>query len=255
MKLIFCSPTNDHIYPGYDAVLKMAALNSGCDALALQSDGNGRNENHFLDLLKLRPAKGRLDIMAIRRNLIILDQAERHNWEPPFVMLDWDMMVFRNLAEAFESYCGLKYDMATSVYQNDCTMPAQLVTSLEPLREFARLAINHCITLPENDYLTDFHDMRVWRDVMFSKKFSVGNTLRDLEVIFDSGMHQVGAPDLPMDFENDGTGYKKLRWKDGLPYCRTIDGVDMPFAWIHMWGKYKSKYPELVSNFKKQLTT
>jgi len=254
MNLIFVSPSDEGIYAGYEDAKFLARKNSGCEVICLDGEHSGRHDRVFLKQMSKRTPKGRLDVMAIRRQLILLDFIDAIHIEPPFVMPDWDFMVFQNLKQAFIPFTG--YDWATSIYNDGNMMPAHFLTNIEALREFYNMAIELSETLSDKDYSNLFHDMFIWKRVFETGKFKVGNTLAiHNESVFDGGMQMSSAKDMPVGYKADADGYKELTWKDGVPFFETLDGQKVKANWIHCWGKYKTKTGELLHKWKDKHTS
>lgn len=249
--IIFVSPTDEHIFSGYADCVTMARDNSGCRVSTIMSD-RGPREIEFLNKLSNRIPRGRLDDMAIRRHLVALDHIEKNSLKPPFIFPDWDFMIFRNLNAACEFFEG--FDFSTSRFSDGNSMPAHLVCNVESLREFYRITMEYCDSLSDHDYASNFHDMMLWRDVARSGKFKVENTLESLDGVFDPGMHHT-SDKMPIGFEKEADGYKRIEWKSNAPGFVTVKGecvnggVWMPANWIHCWGKYKLKTSELRNKF------
>jgi hypothetical protein len=244
MNIIFAVPTDDGIFPGYEDAKYLAKKNSGCDVFCLDKSHSGKHDLQFVELIADRPRKGKLDIMAIRRTLMALDFIEATNLGPPYVLPDWDFLIFTNLVAAFEPF--MDYDWATGIHNDGNMMPAHFVTNLEAIKDFAKVTMRMADDLPIHEYQNCFHDMMIWKAVCDSRKFKVGNTATVVNgSTFDCGMGCHKPDELPVGFKSDQDGYKKLSWVDRVPYFETLSGETVRANWIHCWGKYKTMTKEL----------
>jgi len=252
MNLIFVSPCDEGIYGGYKDAKYLARKHSGCEVICLDKEHSGRNDRIFQKQLAKRSRKGRLDIMAIRRHLILLDFIEDTHIEPPFVMPDWDFMIFQNLVSAFIPF--MRYDWATSIHNDGVMMPAHFATNATALRAFYDMTLELIETLSDGDYRDFFNDMFIWKRVKETGKFNVGNTMEIHNgSTFDCGMHLSYSGSFAYKAEPDG--YKELTWKDGVPFFETLDDQKVKANWIHCWGKYKTLTSSLRDKSEARFTS
>lgn len=244
MIVLFTSPEDNYVFAGYEDAKHMARRNSGCEVFCLDKSHSGTHDKNYLDLISGRPEKARNDIMSMRRNLIALDFLTAVNVEAPYILPDWDFLIFQNLVEAFRPFNDCEW--AAGIHNDGNMMPAHFLNSLAPLFEFNKILIKLLKTVSDDEYKNCFQDMMIWRMVFESYKFKAGNTAAVVNgSTFDCGMRCASASELPTGFKTDADGYKAVNWVRGIPFFETVDGRPVKANWIHCWGKYKDKTAEL----------
>lgn len=248
MTLLFISPIPEHVYSGYENVKLAARRNSGCKIVVLDNGaGSGPRDKEFCEASSKRLKRERLDIQAIRRHYIALDYIESHKLRPPFVIPDWDFLIFQNLNEALEPYRSNDY--CNFVYPMGRTMPASVHFNVEPLVAFCDNTLRLTRELPDMDYAV-VEDMYLWKVIGKTGRFKVGNLLEEHNgAVFDGGMHQVEPEFTIYGYTADSDGYKQLYRYDRKPAFKKLDGEFVLANWIHCWGKYKPMTGELLTQF------
>jgi len=161
-----------------------------------------------------------------------------HDLKPPFVVLDWEVMVFQPLRPHFAAISAFEYSHVHGIDKNvnvGATTNPQLFNLVGPIKVFYEvLKMSMEARTPWFRDLS-FADMSWWIHVRNVTGYPAGDmTVEGTTGFFDANIT------LDLDrYEGDG-GRKKVVWIDKKPYfVRRSDGTPIKAVAIHCFGGAK----------------
>lgn len=168
---------------------------------------------------------------SLSRWFVLRDLVRKEPDLLPVFCCDWDVMIFQDLAKAYEPFKDFDYTVSID---GGMASAAYGVNNFEALDALCNLVQNN---------LTDktLNDMEAWSRLTRTGKWKAGNLFEiKNDSVFDHNI-VCGADRFEMV-----NGCKQVVWKDGYPYFKKHDCSLVKAATIHCWGPYKSKPDSLL---------
>ena len=232
-------------YPGFQDALACARARAGCPIWVVSDGAPPAGVNH-LPLSKFPIASrvrceiavntGAWASFSLARWFVLHELITlRPEIKFPIFCADWDVLIFRNLAEAYRPF--EKFDYTVSI-EGTMESAAYGINHMRPLQSFCELVqkLNY-----ENDpRAKNLNDMEAWSLNRRAHNWNVGN-LHEIHdgCVFDHSMH-CGADRFMMN----GPA-KKVLFEKGQPYFVTNDSKIIAANSLHCWGSYKTRTAEV----------
>ncbi len=229
-------------YAGFEAVLACAKARAGCriivisDAKKPPQDVEHVRLGEFQDGLRMRwtiemQSGDRWCSYSLARWFVLRELGEKQPDIFPVFCSDWDVMIFRNLAEAYAPFMEFDYTISR---EGGMESAAYGVNNPAALDAWCKLV----------EYLTPCvpNDMEAWSRLTRTGVWDVGNLFEIRNgSVFDHNMHSGGDR-----FDMQGEAKKVAYSAD--PYFELHDGTLIRANTMHLWGSYKSRAHEVLSN-------
>lgn len=245
MTLVFIMWTANGGYSGFANVLECAKRRANCPIWVISDQGAPGGVHHVPisefpvgDRVRDQYSKHTAPVlgMSVARWFVLRDFIKEHNPAFPIFCADWDVMIFRDLADAYAPFADCDYTVSMV---GDADSAAYGVNRLEPLDAFCDMidTMND-----ENDPRAEMiDDMLAWQLNRETGPWNVGNLfeIRN-DAVFDHNIHTGDGR-----FQMAGPT-KKVVFRKGTPYFATLDGAPILANTIHCWGKYKTRTGKLL---------
>lgn len=154
----------------------------------------------------------------------------------PIFCADWDVLIFRNLAQAYRPF--EKFDYTISI-DRGMESAAYGINHMLPLQSFCELVEK--LNRDNDPAAKTLNDMEAWSRNRRAHDFcSVGNLFEIHNgSVFDHNI-ACGADRFQMDGED-----KKVIYDAGQPYFLLHDGTPIAANTIHAWYRYKTRTAEV----------
>ncbi len=229
-------------YDGYKSVLACARARAGCPIIVI-SDGKPPEGVRHIPLSdfptseRLRrymiPHIGRWCSFSLARWHVLREFARKEPDIFPVFCADWDVMIFRNLPDAYAPF--KTFDYTNSQYTGMGSAPYGInnPAALEAL----------CDLIEANATDTALNDMEAASRLERTGNWKVGNLFEIVNgSVFDHSAHCGGDR-----FQMAGEA-KMVMYNNGLPYFSLHDGTLIMANTIHLWGSYKTRADEVARN-------
>lgn len=234
-------------YDGFQAVLECAKRNALCPIYVISNGAPVKDAIHFpisdfdssVTRLKAKCVSLTPPFVSVLRWFVLQTFCERMNLRTPIFCSDWDVMLFRPLAESYAPF--RRYDYTVSINRHGDSSAAYGIGNLAALNAFCTMI--HQLIESDDLRARRLHDMEAWRIVTATNKWNVGDLFQTTSgSVFDHNITQDGGR-----FVMDGK-CKKVVWKGSKPhFVQVKDGMLIRANSIHCWGPYKSKPAELLA--------
>jgi hypothetical protein len=243
--LVFIVRTALDPYAGFADVIECAKLRANCPIWVIsdQPDPGGVNyvpisEFPVGDRMreKFSEHMNAWSGLTLARWYVLREFIKRYDPPFPIICMDWDVMIFRDLAEAYAPFAEDDYTVSVL---GDLDSAAYGINRLEPLEAFCDMVER--ISEEDDPRRDQLNDMLAWQQFRHTDSWTVGNLfeIRDGSV-FDHNIH-CGADRFVMDGEA-----KRVVFLDGMPHFVSLDGSLVVANTIHCWGTYKTRTRELL---------
>lgn len=211
-------------YDGFKSVLACAKARANCPIT------NAADTYHAIQR-QLADHVGEWCSYSLARWFALRDMAEKQPDIFPVFCSDWDVMIFQDLAKAYEPF--LEYDYTVSI-EGGMSSAAYGVNNFEALDAL-------CNLIEANMTDKTLNDMEAWARLTRTGNWKVGNLFEiKNDSVFDHNIVSGGDTYEIVD------GVKQVVWKDGSPYFKKHDRSLVKAVTIHCWGPWKSKPAEIL---------
>lgn len=225
-------------YAGFQDILNCAIARAGCRIIVISDVPKTGVEYLPVSefpigeqmLNALEPHVGLWAAFSLARWHVLRQLAEREPDIFPVFCSDWDVMIFRNLAEAYAPFADCDYTVSIDGGMASAAYGVSNFAALDAL----------CKLVEENITEKTLNDMEAWSRLTRTGAWKVGNLFETIGgSVFDHNMHCGGGR-----FAMDGPA-KRVVYEDGYPYFISPDGT-VAANTIHCWGTYKNRTGEVL---------
>lgn len=211
-------------YDGFEFVLACAKARANCSI--------GVFRDREVEMQKqLAQHVGEWCSYSLARWFFLRDLTRRNPHLFPVFCSDWDVLVFQDLAKAYEPF--MDYDYTVSI-EGGMSSAAYGVNNFKALDAL-------CNLIEANIGDKTLNDMEAWARLTRTGNWKVGNLFEiKNDSVFDHNIVCGGDTYEMVD------GCKQVVWKDGSPYFKKHDRSLVKAVTIHAWGPWKSKPAELL---------
>lgn len=232
-------------YDGFTDALACAKARAACPITVI-SDGEKPDGVNYFPLSSfeesarmvdaLSPHIGRWASLSMARWFVLRELGKRQPELFPVFCSDWDVMIFRNLQEAYAPF--EKFDYTVSVNEGGSSA-AYGVNQAEALDSFCEHVAK---ALRDGTVKTVApNDMEAWATHTRSGPWKAGNLFEIQNgAVFDHSMH-AGSDRFVMD----GPA-KKIVYQNGQPYFVLHGGSLIVANTAHCWSTYKTRTGEVL---------
>lgn len=182
------------------------------------------------------------ELMCIERWFILSAFMTAHNIDK-CIYLDSDILVYKDLSKQYAlfpphdmTWCSFSahsnYIFSVAALNDYCRNVIDCYTNNFPAEKLAQSLYHSVMSGKANMNISDmtfFHDY----NIRYPNSLLVVSNPNPLGT-FDISMEEIRV------FEDDGEGFKKVIWKDKLPYCiERTSGIEYPFVTLHFQGRGK----------------
>jgi len=232
-------------YSGFRPVLDCAKARAGCPIIVISDYdklkgvesipiANFPVGNAMLNLFA--PHVGQWQAYSLARWYVLRDLLRNRPELFPVFCADWDIMFFRDLAQAYQPFLTNDYNVSVD---NGVASAAYGINRIEPLESYCDMTEK--LFRDKSGDLSIQNDMIAWLANTSTGKWKVGNLFEIHNgTVLDHNIH-CGTDRFIFDGEN-----KLVEFHTGHPYfVLKSDQTRIAAASIHCWGDWKSK-PESV---------
>ena len=245
MTLVFIVWAGDSPYAGFPDVVECAQRRADCPIWVI-SDRPAPGRVNYAAMSEF-PAGDEIRkkysghtapwlAMSLARWFVLRDFIRKYKPSFPIFCADWDVMIFRDLEEAYSPFADCDYTVSML---GDIDSAAYGVNRLEPLEAFCDLVEKMA---DDNDPRAEMlDDMFAWQLNRGTGNWKVGNLFETHGAsVFDHNIHCGDGR-----FVMAGPA-KKVTFREGTPYFTGLDGAPTLANTIHCWGTYKTRTSELL---------
>lgn len=233
-------------YSGLVDAVDLAMLRSGCEVAVISEKKIKCSEwinihdfksHHLLATIENRTNDRMLLSRSICRWFVLQEYLKSKTLDAfPVLCLDWDVLVFINLVEAYAPFCG--FDFTHSVIDGH-ESAAYGINNRKSLDSFCDMILRMCE--PGATSMNDMNDMMAWKLNRIQGNLTAGNLYEEINgSVFDHNVCLFG------NRFADAGGAKKIVWKSGIPhFLDRSTGRPIKANTIHCWGSFKSRTSEM----------
>jgi hypothetical protein len=243
MTLLFVNVVGE--YSGFPNVLEAAKRFADAPVVVLEPKSSVAHSSNTVFNRSFRDSANRFlqrnpvimdhpgNMPSILRWLIAAEFAEESEIEWPMLVLDWDVMVFQPIKEAWAPF--KQFDIGCGCHgDGNWTAP---------------YGVSKCALLSFSTWLMDepilpwMQDMYLWQK-FYNEQGGV-ITRADIATIVNGATWDTNIG-LGLDRFKTNEDGKRIVWVDGRPHFEAIGGNLVKANCVHCWGTYKTKTSQLA---------